>query len=103
MIGGPSGAAYRGSPAPAGGEAALRRAANDLEAVFIGQLFQAMQKTTFPSSLIERTPAEDLFRSFLNDLMASQTAARMSRGIGDRLYEQLKGAMEQDAKEQERG
>jgi Rod binding domain-containing protein len=82
-----------GTPPPRDDRADVRRLSNELEAVFIRQLFQAMRESNTKSGLLEQTPGDDFFSSMLDDRLASETAARMERGIGDALYKQLSGRL----------
>jgi Rod binding domain-containing protein len=82
-----------GAPPPRDEHAELRRLSNELEAVFIRQLFQAMRESSVQSGLLEKTPGDDFYNSVLDDRLASEAAARMQRGIGEALYRQLSGRL----------
>ncbi len=82
-----------GAPPPRDERAELRRLSNELEAVFIRQLFQALRESNIQSGLLEKAPGDDFYNSVLDDHLASEAAARMQRGIGDALYRQLSGRL----------
>jgi flagellar protein FlgJ len=75
--------------APRDPRAELRRAAHELESVFLGQLFQAMRATVPKSGLLEASPGQEIFTSMLDDQVAVEAARRMQRGLGEVLYRQL--------------
>lgn len=74
-------------PTPAEQHARLRRAAHDLEAVFLGHLMQAMRATVPQDG--EPDPGRELFTAMLDDTIAREAAHRMERGLGEALYRQL--------------
>jgi len=81
-----------GAPSPAGprgDRAALRKLSNQLEGVFMNQLFQAMRAAVPKAGLLDASPGEELFTSLLDERLAGQAAERMHRGIGEALYRQL--------------
>ena len=81
----------------------LRHTSNELEALFLSQLFRAMQDTVVKTSLTEPSQGEDLFRSLLTDHLASHTAVRSTGGIGEKLFEQLQTAFLRDSESQTKG
>lgn len=76
-------------PAPGSPEAKLRRAAKDLEAVFYGQLFQAMRDAAPVEGAVETSQAEKMFTSMLDDQIARLAAGQTHRGLADAMYRQL--------------
>ena len=82
-----------GAPPPRDERAEVRRLSNELEAVFIRQLFSAMRESNTQSGLLEKPPGDDFFSSMLDDRLATEAASRMERGIGDALYRQLSGRL----------
>lgn len=80
-----------GSPRPAPGspEAKLRHAASELEAVFFGQLFQAMRDASPQGGAIEASSAEKTFTTMLDDKISRLAAGQTHRGLADAMYRQL--------------
>jgi Rod binding domain-containing protein len=86
----PAGSARRlDAPRTRDERAALRRAAHELEAVFLQQLFQAMRAGVPESGLLAKPAGEELFTSLLDERIASVAAQRSERGVGEALYRQL--------------
>jgi flagellar protein FlgJ len=69
--------------------AQLRRVANELEGLFLSQLFQAMRNTVPDGGLVESSSGEEMFRAMLDEQLAREAAIRWEGGIGEALYEQL--------------
>lgn len=69
--------------------AAIRRLADELEGVFLSQLFQAMRSTVPEGGLVEESSGEEMFRAMLDEQLAQAAATQWKAGIGAALYEQL--------------
>jgi Rod binding domain-containing protein len=69
--------------------AKLRRAAHQLEGVFVRQLFQAMRESGPSAGLLGGGAGEQMFTSLMDDALADTAAQRLERGIGEALYRQL--------------
>ena len=67
----------------------VRNLSHQLEAVFVNQLFQAMRATIPQGGPIGHAPGEEMFTSLMDEKLASETAARLQRGLGESLYRQL--------------
>ncbi len=67
----------------------LRRLAHELEGVFMNQLFQAMRASVPQGGLADPSGPEAIYTSLMDEVVASQAAQRMQRGIGEALYRQL--------------
>ncbi len=78
-----------GAPAPRDDRAALRRASQALEGVFLSRLMQAMRSSVPQSGLLDADPGRETFESLLDDRLANLAAERMKGGPGDALYRQL--------------
>jgi len=80
-------------PGPAGAvadEAArLRKAAAEVEGVFMQQLFKAMRATVPAGGLFDGGTGEDMFTGMLDEHVANVAAARQKHGLGEALYRQL--------------
>jgi Rod binding domain-containing protein len=63
--------------------------AQEMEAVFLAQLFQAMRASVPQDGLTGPSPEQDLFTALLDERVASIAAARMKRGMSEVLYRQL--------------
>jgi peptidoglycan hydrolase FlgJ len=74
-------------------EARLRRAARDLEGVFVAELFKAMRETVPQGGLVDGGSGEEMFTSMLDQHLAPQAGAGWGRGVGEALYRQLRGAL----------
>jgi flagellar protein FlgJ len=87
--------AGQGEPA-AGPEthAALKRLAQELEGVFVNQLFQAMRSTVPSGGPFGPNPGEELFTSMLDQSLAQEAARHLDGGIADALYRQLARRLE---------
>ena len=69
--------------------ARLRTAAQQLEGVFVEQLFKAMRDTIPEGGLVDGGNGEEMFSGMLDQHLSDATAAGWSGGIGDALYRQL--------------
>lgn len=84
-----AGAQGPNAPPPRDQRAELRRAAHELEAVFLAQLFRAMRATVPSPGDGDAERATEMFTSMLDDRLAGLAAERMQRGMGEALYRQL--------------
>ena len=78
-----------GGPPPRDSRAELRRLSQQLEGVFLSQLFQAMRQSVREQGLTNPSPGEEMFTSLMDDALANQAATHMHRGLGEALYHQL--------------
>lgn len=90
----PVGAPLPGGPAAAAAakpdaRADLRRLADQLQAVFMNQLFQAMRATVPESEGLGTDPGRQVFQQLFDERVAEEASARMHRGISEALYRQL--------------
>ena len=69
--------------------AALRRLCDELEAVFLRQLFAAMRSSVPGEDSVAPSQGEEVFTGLMDDRLASDAAEKMNRGIGEALYRQL--------------
>ena len=80
------------SPAGAHDEdAKLRKAAKDLEGVFVSELLKAMRETVPKDGLTNGGMGEDIFTSMLDQHLAPQVGNGWEGGVGEALYRQLRG------------
>jgi Rod binding domain-containing protein len=75
-------------PPPRDPRAELRKLSQQLEGVFLSQLFQAMRQSA-REGVTTASPGEEMFTSMMDDALAAQAAARFERGVGAALYRQL--------------
>lgn len=73
-------------------ERALKASAQQLEALFVQQLFQAMRANVPTDGLVERGPGEDLFNSMLDQRIADRVAERSTgpRALSTSLFDALR-------------
>lgn len=75
---------------PRDDRAELKKLAQQLEGLFVNQLFQAMRQSTPSNGLSgQPDPGQELFTSMLDQSMAQEAAKHMNHGIADALYRQL--------------
>ena len=87
---GPAGAA----PPPGGEEARLRRAARQLEGVFVEQLFKAMRETVPREGLADGGAGEEMFTGMLDQHLAGGLPETWGgSGLSEALFRQLRGAL----------
>jgi flagellar protein FlgJ len=67
----------------------LEQTAKELEAVVVSQVFSAMRKTVPDSGLFEKSPAEDIFRSMLDDQLARVVADKSPFGLAKAVTKEL--------------
>ena len=73
----------------AGQAARLRKAAHDLEGVFVNELFKAMRETVPQDGILSEDPGRDLFTGMMDERLAESYAERSQGGLGEALYRQL--------------
>jgi peptidoglycan hydrolase FlgJ len=70
---------------------ALRKAAHEMESLFVQQLYKAMRETIpADGGLVERTQGEDLFSGLMDERVAAETGSRWQRGLSDAIYGALR-------------
>lgn len=74
----------------------LRKSCREFEAIYIQEMYKAMRKTVPDSGLFEKDMASELYRETLDMEMAKATAAGKGTGIGEAMYQQMKGKMKQN-------
>lgn len=78
-----------GSVADRDPRAELKKLAQELEGVFVNQLFQAMRATVPSGGPLGPNPGEELFTSMLDQSLAQEAARHLDGGLSDALYRQL--------------
>jgi len=84
-----AGAARRTEGALSPDQARLRKAAYDLEAVFVNELFKAMRETVQHEGILSQDPGQELFTGVLDQRLAELYGERARGGVGEALYRQL--------------
>jgi flagellar protein FlgJ len=79
----------RPAAAPADGRDKLRKAAHDLEGVFVNELFKAMRATVPQDGILSQDPGQETFTGMLDERLAATYAERARSGLGEALYRQL--------------
>ncbi len=78
-----------GTPKP-DQRAQLKKASQDLEAVFYGQLLQSMRETVPDSGgMMEKSQGEQMFTSMLDDQISRLASGRSEHGLAESLYRQM--------------
>ena len=83
------------APAPASPEELrLRKAAQQLEGVFVQQLFKAMRETVpKDDGIVSGGSGEEIFTGMLDQHLAADTPTQWQSGLGEALYRQLRGRL----------
>ncbi len=84
-----SGAPPRIGAAPPDAHARLQQAAEDLEAVFINELFKAMRATAPSQGILTQDPGQELFTGMLDERLSRIHAERAHSELSQALYRQL--------------
>ncbi len=72
-------------------EASMRKAAADLQGLFVQQLFKTMRETVpTDGGLVERSQGEEVFAGLMDERLAADTGTRWHRGLGDAIYRALR-------------
>ena len=70
----------------------LRQAAQQLEGVFVAQLFKAMRATVpQQEGIVSGGTGEDIFTGLMDEHLAAETPKRWEGGLAEALYRQLRG------------
>jgi len=69
----------------------LRESCREFEAIFIDQMYKSMRKSMPENGLIPQDNATKIYQDMLDMQMARQTAKGKGIGIGEAMFNQLKG------------
>ena len=72
----------------------LRKSCRDFEAIYVQEMYKAMRKTVPDGGIGEKDMANGLYKEMLDMEMAKATAAGKGTGIGEAMYQQMKGKIE---------
>jgi flagellar protein FlgJ len=79
--------------APTAEEARLRKACNDMEGVFLAQLFAQMRESVPQEGIVDGGTGEEVFSGMMDEHIAAEAASgRQETGIGAALFRQLRAA-----------
>jgi peptidoglycan hydrolase FlgJ len=72
-------------------DASLRKSAQDLQGLFVQQLYKAMRETVpTEGGLVDQTQGEEIFSGLMDERIAADTGTRWHRGLGDAIYRALR-------------
>ena len=72
-------------------EAAVRKAASDLQGLFVQQLYKTMRESVpDDGGLVEKSQGEEIFAGLMDERVAADTGTRWHRGLGDAIYRALR-------------
>lgn len=75
-------------------EARLRKVAQQMEGVFVDQLFKAMRETVPQDGLTDGGPGEEMFQGMMDEHLAGMVPRQWEHGLGEALFRQLRGALQ---------
>ncbi len=101
-VGGIGGAGTPAAHGLTGQHAKVRALADQLEGVFLNQLFQAMRQSVPQGGAIDPAPGQELFTQLFDERMAQEASRRMSHGLGEALYRQLAARLPAEGTPEER-
>lgn len=73
------------------GSAELRKLAEQLQGVFIQQLFKAMRDTVPQSGSAFGQAGSEMFSGVMDEHLADAASAQLQKGLGQAIYRQLSG------------
>jgi len=72
-------------------EAGLRKAAADMQGLFVQQLYKSMRESVpADGGIVEKSQGEDIFAGLMDERLAADTGTRWHRGLGDAIYRALR-------------
>ena len=78
----------------------LRKVAHEFEGVFLAQLFREMRASVQHASG-DSDPGREMFSGLFDESVAMEAARRSTNGLGEALYRQLAGRLDQVKEPQE--
>jgi flagellar protein FlgJ len=69
--------------------AALKKACQDFEAIFIQSMFKSMRKTVPEGGIFKGDHATEMYQDMIDQDIASQISRRQSLGLADQMYRQM--------------
>ena len=74
-------------------EIRLKKVAQQLEGVFVQELFKAMRETVPRDGLTDGGAGEEMFQGMMDQHVADQLPAKWEHGLGEAVYRQLRGSL----------
>ena len=72
-------------------EQKLRKAAADLQGMFVQQLYKTMRASVpTDGGIVEQSQGEEVFSGLMDERLAADTGTRWHRGLGDAIYRALR-------------
>jgi len=72
-------------------ESALRKAAADMQGLFVQQLYKSMRESVpAEGGMVEKSQGEEIFSGLMDERLAADTGTRWHRGLGDAIYQALR-------------
>lgn len=79
-------------------DAKLKQAAQNLEGMFVQQLFKAMRETVpRQEGIVSGGAGEDIFTGLLDQHLAAETPRHWEGGLSDAIYRQMRRGLPADA------
>lgn len=72
----------------------LRESSREFESILVMEMYKAMRKTIPEGGLFPKSIATDLYQEMFDMEMARQTASGPGIGIGEAMYRQMAGLIE---------
>ena len=76
----------------------LKKAAKELESVFVNYMFEEMEKTIDRSASDESDPGTDMYRTMFYEESAKEISKGKGIGIADMIYKQMTSQMKNQYK-----
>lgn len=85
-------------PATDNRDAKLKQAAQNLEGMFVQQLFKAMRESVpEQEGIVSGGAGEDIFTGLLDQHLAAETPKHWAGGLSDAIYRQMRRGLSADA------
>lgn len=92
----PAAATTPATAEPTDDEKKLRKAANDLQGLFVSQLFKAMRDTVpKDEGIVSGGSGEEIFTGLMDEHLAAETPSHWGGGVSEALYRQLRKGLPQ--------
>ncbi len=72
----------------------LRKSCQEFEAIYTQEMYKAMRKTVPEGGLFEKDMASELYKEMMDMEIAKSSASGKGIGIGEAMYQQMKGKIE---------
>lgn len=82
-----------GTQTPDAQDAKLRQSSQQLEGVFVQQMYKAMRDTVPSDGMFSGGSGEQMFTGLLDERMAADTPAKWQHGLSEAIYKHLRQAL----------